>query len=450
MATLESRNPATGEVVGTVEVTPVEAIPGIVAAARAALPAWAALGPAGRAEVLLPIAAKIKERASELGALLTREMGKPIKEAVGEVLSCTDLERELREMVEALAPETIEDKRTTSTIYRDPFGVAAAITPWNFPFAMPHWMVLPSLMAGNTVVLKPSEETPLIAQAYADLVNEVLPPGVLQVVHGADAQGKALVGSDVDLIAFTGSREAGKHILAAASSDLKRVILELGGKDPMVVLRDADVDAAAKFAATSSFRNAGQVCVSTERIYVDEAIADDFIAKLVENTTKMTVGDGMDETTRVGPMINERQRNHVLRQIDDAVKHGARVVAGGEGHEGQFVRPTVLTGVTHDMNIAIDETFGPVACVTTVASEDEAVRLANDTKFGLGAVVFGAPDHAAAIARKLTAGMIGINRACGGATGTPWVGAQQSGYGYHSSRDGHRQFAQTRVVSIPK
>jgi len=452
MADLQAFNPATGELVGEVSITPAQDIPATVARARAAQPAWAELGARGRMECILPVAARFVERAQELGELLTREMGKPLREAIGEVRSCggDDLRKDMQSMVDALEPEVLEDEHTHSVIYRDALGVCAAITPWNFPISMPHWMVLPALMAGNSVVLKPSEETPLIAQAYADILNEVLPEDVLIVVHGADDQGKALVNADVNLIAFTGSREAGKHILGAASSGLKRVMLELGGKDPLLVLDSADVAAAAKFAASNSFRNAGQVCISTERIYVDEAIADEFVTKLIEQTKKLKVGNGMDDGTRVGPMINRRQRDHVLAQIDQAVSTGATIAHGGDGHHDLFVNPTVLTEVDPTMSIARDETFGPVACVTRVDGEDRAVALANDTVFGLGAVVFGAPEAAARVARRLTAGMIGVNRSVGGVHGTPWVGANESGYGYHGSRDGHRQFAQTRLVSTPR
>jgi len=278
-----------------------------------------------------------------------------------------------------------------------------------------------------------------------------LPDGVLQIVHGADEAGKALVRADVDLIVFTGSRNAGRHILGAASDGLKRVILELGGKDPMIVLDDADVTEAAKFAVRNSFRNAGQVCVSTERIYVDDSIADRFEQEVIKLTAEQKVGDGIEQGVTVGPMINTRQRDHVLAQIDDAVAHGAKIIAGGEGHHDGFVMPTVLGGVTHDMDIMRTETFGPVACIARFRDVDEAVALANDTPYGLGAAVFGGcSDQTNEVARRLDAGMVGINRGCGGAAGTPWVGAKQSGYGYHSGREGHRQFTQSRVVTAPK
>jgi succinate-semialdehyde dehydrogenase/glutarate-semialdehyde dehydrogenase len=314
--------------------------------------------------------------------------------------------------------------------------------------SMPSWTIIPSLAAGNTVVFKPSEETPLCGQAYADVLNEVLPSDALIVVHGADEQGKAIVGSDVDMIAFTGSREVGKHILREASGALKRVVLELGGKDPLIVLDDANLEEAAKFAAYNSFRNAGQACISTERIFVLDSVADDFEKALAGIASAMTVGPGIHGPD-VGPMVNARQRDHVLRQLEAAVASGAKVLAGGSGHHDNYVTPTVLTNVSDDMDIAREETFGPVACVMRVKSVDEAIERANDTDFGLVAVVFGGDQgKAEAVARRLTAGMIGVNRAIHGAAGTPWVGARQSGFEFHKSKDGHRQFTQTRVVTV--
>lgn len=451
MTALQSFNPATGDLVGEVLTTAAPDVAAIVQRARDAQHEWEALGLAARGTLLITACKRFVERCESLGKILTLEMGKPLSSAIGEVKSCgSSIETEVQSMLEALAPEVVEDARTRTTQHRDPFGVCAAITPWNFPIAMPHSMCLPALMAGNTVVLKPSEETPLIAQAYVDVLNEVLPSGVLQCIHGADDQGKALVAAKVDLIAFTGSREVGKKILQSCAGDLKRVILELGGKDPMLVLDGSDLAQCASFAADNSFRNAGQVCVSTERIYVGKASADAFVEHLCEAAARKTVGDGMDSATDVGPMISTRQRDHVLGQIDAAIADGATLAFGGEGHHGQFIMPTVLRGVTHEMAIATEETFGPVACVIEVESDAEAVRLANDTPFGLGATVFGPQAAAEAAGRKLKAGMIGINKSCGGAEGTPWVGAQESGYGFHSGKEGHRQFAQIRLVSVRK
>ncbi len=449
--TLKSINPATGEVVGKVPITPPGEIPAIVARARAAQKQWRRMSFDERAAAILPAGDRLLSQLDELALLLTREMGKPLPDATGEIKGCAStLKETLDDIAAALEPETLEDAATRTVMHFDPLGVAAVISPWNFPLAMPHWMVIPALVAGNTVVLKPSEETPLIAQAYAESLIASLPTDVLQIIHGADQQGRALVDADVDLVAFTGSRETGMKIMEAAGRGLKRLVLELGGKDPLIVLRDADVEKAAEFAARNSFRNAGQVCVSTERIYVDEAIADQFEEAFIRFTKDLTVGDGTQPDVKIGPMINQRQHDHVVRQVDEAIAQGARIIFGGEGHHGNFFMPTILTDVTHDVPIMRDETFGPVTCVMRVRSDEEAADLANDTPFGLGAVVFGEAGHAGEVARQLEAGMVGINKSCGGAAGSPWVGAKHSGFGYHSGKSGHRQFSQTRIVSAPK
>jgi acyl-CoA reductase-like NAD-dependent aldehyde dehydrogenase len=449
---LVSIDPATGEAVGSVPTTPVESVPRLVFAAQQAQRGWGALTHAQRAEVLRPAAARLKAEARRLGEIASREMGKPLPEAVGEANYCADaFAGELDEIVAALADVVREDARVTSILRHAPLGVCAAITPWNFPILMPHQSVLPALVAGNAVVLKPSEETPLVACEYARILNEFLPPGVLTPVFGDGAQGRALVLSDVQLVVFTGSRETGKRILGDAGPGLKRVILELGGKDPLVVLDDADLDAAAAFAVRNSFRNAGQVCVSTERIYVASGVRDEFLRKMRERTLALRQGDPRGEGVNVGPMVNGRQKAKVLSQIDDALARGATLVCGGEAREGNFVAPTILADCTHAMEIMREETFGPVACVQVFETADQAVRLANDTPFGLGAAVFGRDvARAGEVAARIEAGMVGINQGCGGADGCPWVGVKESGYGFHSGPEGHRQFAQVRVISRAK
>ena len=450
--TLVSIDPATDRPVGEIPVTPVDRIPQLVRDARMAHRSWGAMTLEQRAEIVKSAIPRLTEEAGRIGELLTREMGKPKAQGVGEANYCAKaIADEVDSIVEALRPETLDDDRLVTTLRFDPFGVVAAITPWNFPLLMVFQSVIPALMAGNTVLLKPSEETPLVAREWVAVLNEVLPPNVLQLVIGDERQGKALVEAPIDLVVFTGSREAGKHILREASGGLKRVILELGGKDPMIVLGDADVDAAAAFAAKNSFRNAGQVCVSTERIYVDESVAEDFTRKLAERAAGMKIGAGLDAGVDVGPLINRRQKEHVVDQVREAVREGAKVVLGCHGPEdageGNFMPLTVLADVDHTMDIMNEETFGPVACIMTVRSDDEAVRLANDTRFGLAACVWGDPEHAEEVAEKLTAGMIGVNQGCGGADGSPWVGAMESGYGWHGGRYGHRQFCQVRTIS---
>jgi acyl-CoA reductase-like NAD-dependent aldehyde dehydrogenase len=311
---------------------------------------------------------------------------------------------------------------------------------------MPHWLIIPALTAGNTVILKPSEETPLIAQAYVDIFNQVLPENVLQIIHGTDEQGKALVEADVSLIAFTGSQKAGKDIMKNAAEALKRLVMELGGKDPLIVMKDADIDQAVRFAVANSFNNAGQVCISTERIFVDEGIADEFEQKAAHYAQYYKVGPWNDQKANIGPIINDKQRNNIIRQIEDAIDKGAKVLGGGNKHPERYILPTVLTNVTDDMLIAKEETFGPVVCITRYTDIDEAIKAANNTTFGLGAVVFGSK-NSEIVAKQLQAGMVGINQGVGGIGDTPWVGAKQSGFGYHGSPDGHRQFTQVRVIS---
>jgi acyl-CoA reductase-like NAD-dependent aldehyde dehydrogenase len=446
-SSLISCSPATGETVGSVAITPVTAIDDIVTTSRSALTSWRALTVAERSAMLAGAGEKLVERAPEIGELLCREMGKPLRAAVREVRGCgRGMAGKIAEIAAAIEPDVVEGAGRRSVIYHDPLGVCAAITPWNYPVSMIHWLVVPALTAGNTVVLKPSEETPLVGQAYADVLNEHLPEGVLQVVHGADEQGKALVLADVDLIAFTGSRAAGKHIMRSAAEGLKRIVLELGGKDPLIVLEGANIEDAAQFAVGNSFDNTGQACISTERIFVHDAVADEFERRLGRLSAEVTVGDPLADPD-IGPMISQRQLDHVTGQLRDAVDKGARVVLGSIAPDGLYLQPIVLADVTDTMEIAQEETFGPVACVTRFDDVEAVVASVNSAPYGLGAVVFGTDDEAEQLGRQLNAGMIGINRGVFGAPGTPWVGAKESGYGFHGSPDGHRQFTQTRVLT---
>lgn len=448
MGQLHSTDPATGEILGHVPVTPAHAMREVVARARAAQSAWEERPMSERLEALRRGGQRLAHQADDLARLLSREMGKPIRDARDEAAMVVEgFDALLDEIAEALAPEVQQDQRTRTTLYRDAFGVAACITPWNYPLLMPHEQIVPALLAGNTVVFKPSEETPLVGQAYADALLPELPDDVLQIVHGDRSTGRALVASDIDFVAFTGSRDAGRSILAEASRRMTRVVLELGGKDPLVVLEGADIERAARYAIRSSFHNAGQVCTATERILVVDAVYDAFVEALFAEAEQVRVGDPLDPDTFVGPMVHERQRARVQHAIDEAVAEGARMAwRGNAPDQGSFLAPVVLLDCTPSMRIAVEETFGPVACVFRVADEDEAVRLANDSRYGLGASVFGSPDRARAVARRLRAGMTGINQGLRSAGPSPWVGARESGYGFHSGRDGHRQFAQVRMV----
>lgn len=446
---LKSFNPADGSLLGEVRITPVEEIDEIVKRSAAAQKKWAAISIDERISILQRAGHALVNDSREIGRLLSMEMGKGWRRAVGEVSgSANSISYVASRVKAALQPIVTEGYGTRTTIKYDPLGVCGIISPWNYPVSMAHWMIIPALTAGNSVVLKPSEETPLVAKAYVDSLNKVLPDDLLQIVYGDEEQGKALVSSAVDFIGFTGSMEAGKHILKAAAENLKPVMMELGGKDPLIVLEDADIDDAVSFAVANSLENAGQMCISTERVFVDEKIADEFEKLAAHYISYYKVGPYTDPQAHVGPIINNRQRSRILEHIDDALHKGARLLAGCEGkdHPDRYVIPTILADVTDEMKAAREETFGPIMCITRYKDVEDAIVSANSTEYGLGAVVYGKKD-ASYVASRLDAGMIGVNTGAGGGGDTPWVGAKMSGYGYHGSPDGHRQFTQPRVVN---
>lgn len=447
--TLKSINPATQEIVGEVAVTSTQELNKQVRVAREALKTWRETSLDDRAKCLKNAGQALVDNAEEFGEILSKEMGKPLKNGIGEVRSCgNSIAGKVKAIKSALQTVVHSSDCTQTRITYQAIGVVGVISPWNYPMAMPQWMLIPALMAGNTVILKPSEETPLIAQCYVDTLNQFLPAGVLQIAHGADEQGKALVEADINMITFTGSRAVGIDIMKRSADGLKRLILELGGKDPLIVLSDADIEKAAEFAVTNSVDNSGQMCVSTERVFVHEDIADEFERRITELAKKIRVGPWNEAGVQMGPMIHSKQSLHVTHQIDDAISKGARMLVGGKSLRSGYVMPTVLSRVTHDMSIARDETFGPVVCITRYCDIEDAVRQANDTVYGLGAVVFGQDEAITEqIASRLEAGMIGINKSIFGTGDNPWVGAKQSGYGYHGSPDGYRQFSQVRVIS---
>lgn len=380
----------------------------------------------------------------DLAEHLSREMGKDIRRSTGEVAGTVQGGAYRAASVrEALQPRSTAPG--TRIEYR-PLGVAAVISPWNYPLAMAANLLVPALVAGNSVVFKPSEETPLVAQMLVERLNAVLPEGVLQTVYGDGEQGRALVESDINLIAFTGSMATGRDIMARAASGLKRLVMELGGNDPMIVLEDADLENAARFAAASSFENAGQMCTSTERIYVHESIADRFEKLVTDLSGRYRVGTWDMPGVNIGPIVNTRQHAKIVEHIRDAETKGARILLGGSKQKPPYIMPTVIADMRPDMLMEQEETFGPVVAISRFNDVDEAVRRANDSVYGLGAVVFGKRE-ANGVAARLEAGMIGINQGVGGMGDAPWVGAKQSGFGFHGSPEGHRLFTQTCVVN---
>ncbi|KZL12650.1 Succinate-semialdehyde dehydrogenase [NADP(+)] [Pseudovibrio axinellae] len=439
---LKSFDPSNGDLVGEVATTPAEDIDAIVADAHLAQKKWAKLNVTERVAILNSAYEDLAQQINPLAELLSREMGKDLRRSSGEVTGVAMGSPYTTDGVaRAIQPKQIDG----GMIEYVPLGVAAVISPWNYPLAMANNLIVPALIAGNSVVFKPSEETPLIAQAFAETLNRHLPSNVLQIVHGGRDLGKAIVEADVNIIAFTGSQAAGKDIMRRSASGLKRLVMELGGNDPMIVLPDADLKRAAQFAVASSFENAGQMCTSTERIYVHESVADRFETIVFDIAQRYQSGPWDQQGVNIGPIINNTQRGKVIDHIDDAISKGARVLLGGGDHPEHYVAPTVLADITPDMRMETEETFGPVVAISRYKDIDTAVDRANDSEFGLGAVVFG-NKAAVEIGRRLEAGMIGINGGPGGGGDAPWVGAKQSGIGFHGSDDGHRQFTQVRVI----
>ncbi|WP_163335628.1 aldehyde dehydrogenase [Desulfopila sp. IMCC35008] len=443
VSSLESRNPSNGEKLGEVVVTHSDTIANITKSSKKAQKKWAAEPLDERIRIIKTAWSAVETSIPGLAQLLSQEMGKDIRRSTGEVQGTIFGGPWIAES----AGKALQPGRQGRTLleYR-PLGVVGVISPWNYPLAMANNLMVPALVAGNSVIWKPSEETPLIAQAFHDIISKQLPDNLLQIIHGDGEQGRQLVESDIQLVAFTGSLAVGKKIMERASTQLTRLVMELGGNDPMIVMADADLPAAARFAVASSFENSGQMCTATERIYVDSAVADRFEEMVVSLAGQYRVGTWDMEGVNYGPLINEKQHRRVVEHILDAVDKGAELLLGTTRQEPPYISPTVLGGMTPKMKIEQEETFGPLVCMSRFTEIEEAIVRANDSPYGLGAVVFGS-QGADYVARRLEAGMIGINQGVGGEGDSPWVGAKQSGFGFHGSPEGHRQFAQVCVIS---
>lgn len=445
-------NPATGKLIRKVKCSSVSDVRKAFINARKALKFWSELTLKQRSKALEAIAKDFEKEKEKIGGLVTDEMGKMYKSAVGEAWGTAyGIRENIKLAREALKTETFKEENLVTELHRVPIGVCAVITPWNFPVSMPESLLSPALLAGNTVIFKPSELVPLTGRAIYDIFNRHLPKGVINLLQGADEVGSALIHSEIDMISFVGSQAVGRIIMKAASSNLKRIVLELGGKDPMIVLKDADLLKAANFAVNGSLRNSGQVCVSVERIYVEEKIAPKFISLVEEGVKNFKFGSGYDENVQMGPLVSERQRENVLKQVKDAVKNGAKLVTGGgvpKNSKGYFMEPTLITNLKSHHKMMYEETFGPVVAIQTVKNESEAVKLANDSPFGLGATVWTKNKKKGLdIARKIESGMIGVNQGLASVSGTPWVGVKQSGFGFIGSIEGIRQFTVPRKIS---
>ena len=448
---IASHDPSTGEEIGRVPVASAEEVAAAVRRARAAQTSWGALSFRERGRVVMRARKIVLERMDEIAQLISRETGKPIAEAIAmELVPTLDLMQHFARRTERLLKaERINIGqyglmgRSSRIVYR-PLGVVGIISPWNFPWAIPLGEVVMALMAGNGVVLKPSELTPLVGLKIGEVFARAgLPDGLLEVVTGDGTTGAALVEAGVDKIMFTGSVATGKRVAESAARRLTPVVLELGGKDPMIVFEDADIEAAASAAVWGAFANSGQACASVERCYVHENTAPEFIKRVVEKTHILRQGPGSHEGTDVGAMSSERQLKIVEEQINDAVARGAQVLTGGGRARtlpsGTFYEPTVLTNVDHMMMVMREETFGPVLPLMTFKTEDEAIRLANDSAFGLTASVWTKDvKRGQRVAAQIEAGTVMVNEVLytHGIAQTPWGGVKQSGLGRTHGRLG--------------
>lgn len=455
---LESVDPSTGAVIGRVPITPTDAIPAIVARAQAAQPAWAELSFEARGAKLAAAVDALLAEADELGTLIAREMGKPVREGIGEVRAALAGVRDtLREIEAALAPEVQETAHTRSTLFRDPYGVAACIAPWNFPLLTAHDQVLPALAAGNAVVFKPSENTPLSALALAEIYTEAgLPDGLFNVVQGFGDVGGALISHPVVAkVSLTGSVPTGRKVLGIAGSLMKHATMELGGKSPLIIFDDADVENAVGGAMLANFYSTGQVCSNGTRVFVQNGIYERFVERLTQRTAKIKIGDPLDPQTQMGPLINKAQHDKVTGYIRIGQDEGATLHHGGgvprlQGFEnGFYVEPTIFTGVKDDMRIAREEIFGPVMSILTFSEEDEVIARANDTEFGLSAGVFTRDlPRAHRVIAEIKAGSCWINHYNLAPAELPFGGFKQSGIGRENSLAALDHYSQLKSVYV--
>jgi acyl-CoA reductase-like NAD-dependent aldehyde dehydrogenase len=455
-----SVNPATGEILREFQCASEGEVRSAVARAHAAQDAWNGLGVRKRIAVLRKFQGRLHEKKSDIAAAITREAGKPYAEAlVTEVLVVLDTARFLIDDAYRLLRDepvphgNLATKLKSGKLVREPYGVVGIISPWNYPFSIPATETLAALVAGNAVVLKPSELTPLVALELQALLHAAgVPEDIFQVIVGDGAAGSSLVRAAIDKMVFTGSVATGKHIAMVAAERLLPVVLELGGKDPMLVLDDADVDVASSAAVWGAFVNAGQACLSVERCYVHRSLYPSFLDACVEKTKKLRVGNGIDPQTDVGPMIHERQLSIVEFHVRDAKARGARVLAGGARLKemgANFYAPTVLADVTHEMRIMREETFGPVLPVMAFDADDEAVRLANDSEYGLAASVWTRDRvRGERLARCIQAGTVMVNDviSCFGIGEAPHGGVKASGVGRTHGRFGLDEMVRLKYV----
>jgi len=452
-------DPATGETLAEVPRLGAAETRRAIEAARRALPAWRARTAKDRGGVLRRLSDLMLERVDELAALLTREQGKPLAEARVEIAYAASFYEWFGEEGKRVYGDTIPtylpDRRIVVT--KEPVGVTVGITPWNFPAAMVTRKSAPALAAGCTMVLKPAEQTPLSALAIAKLAEEAgMPPGVFSIVTG-DAEDAPAIGGEmtsnqlVRKLGFTGSTEVGKLLMAQCAGQVKKVSLELGGNAPFIVFDDADLDEAVAGAMLCKFRNSGQTCISANRILVQEGVYDDFLGRFTAEITKLHVANGFDPRAKVGPLIDEPALAKVERHVADAQERGAELVLGGGRHDlgGQFFQPSVLTGITDVMAMSNEETFGPVAGITRFATEEEAIRKANETPYGLAGYFYSRDiGRVWRVSEALEYGILGINTGVISSEVAPFGGMKESGIGREGSKYGIDEWVELKYLCL--
>ncbi|WP_136684291.1 NAD-dependent succinate-semialdehyde dehydrogenase [Falsirhodobacter xinxiangensis] len=449
---IEVTNPADGSVVGTVpSLSPAE-VEAAIAAAEAAFPAWAKRPAKERSAILRKWFDLMIANADDLAAIMTAEQGKPLAEAKGEITYAASFIEWFAEEAKRIYGDTIPSPQANSrlTVIRQPIGVTAAITPWNFPAAMITRKAAPALASGCVMIVRPADLTPLTALALGVLAERAgVPAGVLQIVTGESRPiGKVLTDSDVvRKLSFTGSTEVGRVLMSQCAPTIKRMSLELGGNAPFIVFDDADLDAAVEGAMIAKYRNAGQTCVCANRILVQRGIYDAFADKLAAKVAALKVGPGTEEGVQIGPMIEEKGIAKVEAHIADALSKGAKLVTGGKRLGGLLFQPGVLTGVTTDMTVTQEETFGPLAPLFAFDTEEEAVAMANDTIFGLAAYFY-TRDHARMIrvSEALEYGMVGHNTGLISNEVAPFGGVKQSGLGREGSKYGIEEYLEIKYI----
>ena len=452
--TMDVVNPANEDVIGTVPACGEAELDRAVAAARRAFASWRKTPVEERRKAIQGIAAAIKDNADELYRLLTSEQGKPHHQAQQEIYGAAGL---------AAAQSTLslddvinqDDKTRLSRTRRVPVGVVGGIVPWNFPVMMAIQKIVPAILSGCTIVLKPSPFTPLTTLRIAELIKDVVPAGVVNVITGEDSLGPLITGHpDIDKITFTGSTATGKKIMEGASKDLKRITLELGGNDASIVLPDADVEKVAEQLFWSSFSNAGQICVAAKRIYIHEDIYDDLSKAIAEYAKGVTVGDGSQQGTGVGPIQNRKQFERVCELIQDAKDQGYTFLVGGDvdpSGSGYFVPITILDNPPEDARIVAEEQFGPVMPLMKFSTEEEAIARANASEYGLaGAVWTKDADKGVAIAEQLETGTVWVNEFLHINPLAPFGGHKQSGFGAEYGIEGLKEFTYPQVITVKR